>query len=609
MVDRLQLSAGEVLASRIAQLKELFPEAVSEGRIDWERLMQLAGEQGEAGAERYGLGWAGKKDAVRTLQIPSVATLLPHPDQSLRFDTTKNLVIEGDNLEVLKLLQKSYYGKVKMIYIDPPYNTGNDFIYTDNYRDSLRDYLRYTGQADEEGNPLAARADKSGRYHSNWLSMMYPRLFLARNLLTDDGVIFISIDEIEHAKLRLLCDEIFGEENHVADFVWQKKKGGGNDSKYVAVEHEYIVMYAKNEAALHELFEPYKPEYLARYREEDEQGRYYWDTFKRKSGKQYYPIECPDGTVLSHDELGQPISWLRSEARFRDDLAKGEVRFVQTHNGWSVQFKQRLPEGKKPRSLFLEESVLTQQGTTSDGSNELLQLFRQELFPNPKPVSLISHLLGFSVGKDDLILDFFAGSGTTGHAVMAMNKQDGGNRRFILVQLPEATGRDDFATISAITRERLRRAAAMMDQEDGGAGQDRGFKAFSLASSNFKIWDSAKAAQTEAELADQLRLFADHVVADRTAEDMLYEILLKAGIELTAPICTETVGGKTIHVIGEGELLVYVESEIGSEQVGAIIARKPAQVICLDEAFGGNDSLKTNAALEMKSHGIAFRTV
>lgn len=609
MIDRLQLSSREILASRIGQLKELFPEAMSEGRIDWEKLKQLAGEEQDAGHERYGLAWAGKSEAVKALRVPSVATLLPKPDESLDFAKTKNLLIEGDNLEVLKLLQKSYYGKIKMIYIDPPYNTGNEFIYLDNYRESLNDYLRYTGQLDDDGNARSTRADKSGRYHSNWLSMMYPRLFLARNLLTEDGVIFISIDEIEHSKLRLLCDEIFGEENHVADFVWQKKKGGGNDSKYVAVEHEYILMYAKNETALHELFEPYKPEYLTRYREEDEEGRFYWDTFKRKSGKQYYPIVCPDGSVLERDELGNPISWLRSQARFEDDLRKGDVRFVQTHKGWSVQFKQRLPGGKKPRSLFLEESVLTEQGTTSEGSNDILQIFRQELFPNPKPVSLISHLLGFSVGKEDVVLDFFAGSGTTAHAVMEMNRQDGGNRKFILVQLPEPTDREGFATITEITKERVRRVAQAMNQEDVQEGQDRGFKVFSLASSNFKIWDSAKAAQTEEELAEQLRFFADHVVENRTPQDMLYEILLKAGIELSIEIKEELIGGKGVYVIGDGSLLVYVEREIGIEQVRGFIERKPTQVICLDESFGGNDPLKTNAVLEMKSHGIAFRTV
>lgn len=609
MVDRMQLTSREIVPERIGQLKELFPEAMSEGRIDWDKLKQLVGAEQDAGQERYGLSWAGKNEAIKALQMPSVATLLPMPEQSRHFRTSKNLLIEGDNLEVLKLLQKSYYGKIKMIYIDPPYNTGNEFIYPDNYRESLNDYLRYTGQLDDEGNVRSSRADKSGRYHSNWLSMMYPRLFLARNLLTGDGVIFISIDEIEHAKLRLLCDEIFGEENHVADFVWQKKKGGGNDSKYVAVEHEYIVMYAKNETALHELFEPYKPEYLTRYREEDEQGRFYWDTFKRKSGKQYYPIACPDKTVLEYDELGNPISWLRSQARFEEDLAKGEVRFVQTHNGWSVQFKQRLPVGKKPRSLFLEESVLTEQGTTGEGSSELLRIFKQELFPNPKPVSLISHLLGFSVGKEDVILDFFAGSGTTAHAVLALNKQDGGNRKFILVQLPEPTDKEGFATISEITKERIRRVAQAMDEEDAGGGQDRGFKVFKLSSSNFKIWDSAKASQTKEELAKQLSLFADHVVENRTSQDMLFEILLKAGIELSTEIKQERIDGKSVYVIGDGSLLVYLEKEIGVEQVRGLTARKPAQVICLDEAFGGNDSLKTNAVLEMKSHGIAFRTV
>ena len=427
----------DFVRQNIETLKTIFPTIVKEGKIDIEELKALIGDEVESGDEYYRFTWAGKSMARREANKPTTATLRPNKIDSKNWDTTQNVFIEGDNLEVLKLLQKSYADKIKMIYIDPPYNTGKDFVYKDNYADNLGNYLAITGQTDEEGKKLSTNTESDGRYHSNWLSMMYPRLKLARTLLKDDGVICISIDEIEFCNLRKICDEIFGEENHIADFVWQNKKGGGNDSKYVAVEHEYVVMYAKNEIELHELFEPYKPEYLKRYKEEDEEGKFFWDTFRRKSGKQYYPITCPDGTVLEFDELGNPISWLRSENRFKLDLEKGDVRIVKLGNQWTVHFKQRLPQGKKPRSIFLEESIWDDVGTTSDGSDELLEMFGSNVFSNPKPVGVLTHILRFNTKLNDIVLDFFAGSGTIANAVMLSNVEDSGNRRYIGVQLDE----------------------------------------------------------------------------------------------------------------------------------------------------------------------------
>ena len=399
-IERVSSQSLDIEEVNKEKLKSVFPECFAEGKLDIDKLLNLCGEYIDNDFEKYKFEWKGKSECYRIAGKRSTGTLRPCKEESVNFDTTNNLYIEGDNLEVLKLLQTAYYRKVKMIYIDPPYNTGNDFVYEDDFKDPIAKYKEVTQQT-TKSNP-----ETMGRYHTNWLNMMYPRLRLASNLLRDDGVIFISIDETEMHNLKKLCDEIFGEENFVADFVWHNKRGGGNDAKFVAVEHEYVVMYAKNVRELSELFVPYSPQYLLRYKEEDEQGKYFWDTFKRKSGKQYYPIACPDGTVLQYDDLGNPISWLRSESRFKEDLAKGDIRIIKIKDNWSVQFKQRLPEGKKPRTIFLEESIFENQGTTADGSRETLEHIGKNVFDNPKPTELIKHLISFNTSENDIILEF-----------------------------------------------------------------------------------------------------------------------------------------------------------------------------------------------------------
>ena len=396
-MQELSGTSKNIVSENIEKLKELFPEVFSEGKIDFKKLEEELGNFTCNEPERYNFTWAGKSEAKKIAQTPSTGTLRPCKEESKNWDTTQNLYIEGDNLEVLKLLQKSYYKQVKMIYIDPPYNTGKDFVYKDNFHDNIKNYLEITGQVDGDGNKLSTNSDTNGRYHSDWLSMMYPRLKLARNLLQDDGVIFISIDDNEVANLRKLCDEIFGEDNFVAEFIWQKKKGGGNDSKYVATEHEYLFLFAKNKNKLPTLLQKFDADYEKRYSEEDKLGKYFWDTFKRKSGKQYYPITCPDGTVLEFDENGNPLSWLRSEARFYQDLENDEIKFEKNSDSWSIFFKQRKPEGKTPRSL------LTNYGTTSNGSNELLDIFKKDLFENPKPVQLLELLVEIGCKENNII--------------------------------------------------------------------------------------------------------------------------------------------------------------------------------------------------------------
>lgn len=373
-MDKLKMHTPNKADENFKKLAELFPNAVTETidengevvrAIDKDVLMQeISCTVVDGKEERYQFTWPDKKKSVLLANAPINKTLRPCREESVDFDTTENLYIEGDNLEVLKLLQETYLGKIKMIYIDPPYNTGNDFVYEDDFAQNTDEYLTNSGQFDEDGNRLVKNLDSNGRFHTDWLNMIYPRLKIAKNLLTEDGVIFISIDDSENKNLKNVCDEIFGAANFVSQLIWQNKKGGGNDSKYIAIEHEYILVYARNISALSEFYEAYSDDYIKRYKEHDEIGRFFWDTFKRKSGKQYYPIVCPDGTVLQFDDDGNPISWLRSKARFESDIKSGEIRIVKLGDKWSVQFKQRIPLGKTPRSIFTTETVFTEQGTT-----------------------------------------------------------------------------------------------------------------------------------------------------------------------------------------------------------------------------------------------------
>ena len=591
-IERVSSQSMDIENADLEKLRAVFPQCFSEGKLDISKLLALFGQYDDNDFEKYKFEWKGKSECYRIAGKRSTGTLRPCPEESVNFDTTNNIYIEGDNLEVLKLLQSSYYNKVKMIYIDPPYNTGNDFVYEDDFKDPMTKYKEVTQQT-TKSNP-----ETMGRFHTNWLNMMYPRLRLAANLLRDDGVIFISIDETELHNLKKICDEVFGEENFVADFVWHNKRGGGNDAKFVAVEHEYVIMYAKNVHELAELFVPFSPQYLLRYKEEDEIGKYYWDTFKRKSGKQYYPITCPDGSVLQYDELGNPISWLRSEARFKEDLSKGEVRIVKIKDNWSVQFKQRLPEGKKPRTIFLEESIFENQGTTADGSGETLELFCKNVFDNPKPTALIKHLLSFNTSNNDIILDFFAGSGTTADAVMQLNKEDNSKRQFIMVQLPEKTDEKSeaykagYKNICEIGKERIRRAGKKI-KEDAGltapADLDIGFRCLRLDESNMK-----PVYYTPDEVGQQdLFSLVDNVKEDRTPEDLLFQVMLDLGVLLSSPIEVKEIAGKKVFNVADGFLLACFDHNVTEETVKAIAQMKPYYAVFCDSSMA-NDSVATN---------------
>ena len=627
--EKLDLTSGDIVGEKLQELLKIFPEVRTEGgKIDFERLKGVLGAKVDVGKERYGMNWPGKADCLKTIQQPSLGTLLPCPTESVNFDTTENLFIEGDNLEVLKLLQKSYPGKVKMIYIDPPYNTGNDFIYPDNFTESLQTYLEYTGQADAEGKKFGTNTEADGRFHSKWLNMMYPRLYLAKNLLREDGVIFISIDDIEMRDLRSLCDEIFGEENFIDNIIWKKRYGGGAKEKHLVSVHEYILAYAKDINSIGELFVPYSQETIDRYytqRDENYKTRGPYRTHPLEATKSMgerknlvFRIPTPDG-----NQVMPKRQWLWGKERVETALAKDELAFSQDKDGnWTIHTKQYLRDEngtiRQSKAFSIIDDVYTQHGT-----NEIIELFGDaQVFSFPKPTGLMKPLLDLATNKDSIILDFFAGSGTTADAVIQMNKKDNGNRKYLLVQLPEPCAQESiafkagFKTIADIGKERIRRVIHKLNAADAGKmvldgvnKQDRGFRVFKLAESNFKTWD-AQGAHDAAELEKQLEMHITHIRADRSPDDILSEIILKSGFSLTVPVVKLDLAGKIVFNIDDGALFICLEHELTLPLIRAMAEKKPARVVCLDAGFAGNDQLKTNAVLIFKNKGVtSFKTI
>ena len=481
--ERLPEASLDVAADRVEQLRAIFPEVFREGRVDFDALRRSLGDWVDPGKERFGLNWPGKAACMRVVQQPSVGTLRPDRAESVDFDTTQNLVIEGDNLEVLKLLGRSYHGKVKMIYIDPPYNTGNEFIYPDNWQEGLQTYLRYSGQVDGDGTRLSTNTEASGRYHSNWLSMMYPRLYLARNLLRDDGVIFVSIDDHEVASLRFLLDDVFGEENFFAVFPWQSRTSVQNDVD-ISEQHEYVVGYARRRRFEHRRLKEANAEFWydlpsfaafpkpldkSRYSNPDSDPRGPWkaDPFDAPNVRPNltYEIVNPMSGVVHLPPLGR--HWRTEEATYRQLVKDGRIVFGQTGNArpqLKVFYNEKRDFGETPTTWLDGGSF----GTATEGTRDLQSLFEgKSPFDFPKPASLVQGLLSLATRMDDLVLDFFAGSGGTAQAVMQANQLDAGHRRYILVQLPEPT-EGAFPTIADITRERVRRAAAELRPTTSG---------------------------------------------------------------------------------------------------------------------------------------------
>lgn len=622
------------------QLKALFPSVFTEiisdqgelvESIDFEKLKAELGtftDSFEGHRERYRMEWPGKKDALRLIQAPSTATLKPCSDQSINFDTTENLFIEGENLEVLKLLQKSYYGKVKMIYIDPPYNTGKDFIYHDNFTESSAAYLEYAGLVDGDGKKFTANTSSEGRFHTNWLNMMYPRLYLARNLLQDDGAIFISIDDHEVSNLRKLCDEIFGEENFVCQFIREAIKGGSL-SKFVRETHDYVLVYAKNLSSLE--FAGYAKEEMilnlkdsnGPYAKGRELNKWGADSRREDSPGMWFPIKGPNGEdVYPIRNDGSEGRWRLGKQKMNALINDGNIIFEKRKNGSYIAY-EKIRGNKSKYTQFI--TILKDKYINAKAAEDLKSIFDQErsIFDFSKPYVLIENLLVLAdTSNSDIILDFFAGSATTAHAVLELNKQDGGNRKFILVQLPEPCPQDSeafkagYTTIADIGKERIRRVVKNLDKENKKrAGEDRGFRVLKLDKSNFRQWHKISSDAKPELIEKQLDIHIDHIDRDAKPQDLLYEILLKEGFLLTEKIKVQKLAGKKLFSVADGKLLICLEDKVTKQLLDDVIAIKPELFICLDNAFGNDDQLKANAVLSFnainseKHTKINFKTI
>lgn len=614
-MEKLKMHTPDLTQDHIARIREMFPNCVAEAKdaqgaiklaVDFDLLRQeLSGQIVEGPQERYHLNWPGKREALLTANAPIAKTLRPARNESVNFDTTKNLFIEGDNLEALKLLQENYLGRIKVIYIDPPYNTGNDFLYDDDYADDVAGYLQKSNQKDVAGNRLIVNTEANGRFHSDWLSTMYSRLKLARNLLKDDGVLFISIDDWEVGNLRRICDEIYGQENFIGLFCRKTKSGGGSASGTCAIEHDYVLAFAKNNGSAQALVCEFDEKYLERYKDSDDEGPYFWDTMERSSTKtRPYKITAPDGSILTG-------KWFRSEDTFKKDLENGEVRFLKKEDGWSVQFKQRLSDGKKLRTI-LEECDLTDKKYRSL-NQELEDIVGCNLGHPPKPIELLSTLINSVTPKphsEDIVLDFFAGSGTTAHAVMALNAKDGGNRKFILVQLAEPTYelKDEkkvgktvaakafelgFETVADLCMERLRRAGKDVSgkQCHEAWNKDVGFRALKIDTSNMAEIYYVPDAVRQSDLLKSV----DNIKPDRNnPEDLLFQVLLDWGVDLTLPIAREKLAGKQVYFVDGNALAACFDTGISEDFVKELAARKPLRVVFRDNGFA-SDAVKINA--------------
>ncbi len=630
--ERLDFRSHDVVTDKQAEILRVFPEVRTEGgKIDFDRLKRVLGETVDPGKERYGMNWAGKADCFRAIQSPSLGTLLPCREESVNFDTTGNVIIEGDNLEVLKLMQKACLGKIKVMYIDPPYNTGNDFIYPDNFSESLQTYLEYTGQVDNEGRKLSTNTEADGRFHSKWLNMMYPRLYLARNLLRDDGLILISIDDAEVDNLRRICSEIFGEDNFLATFVRRRRMATGMRDTPISPDHEYVVAFARNlDATLLYGFARLAKDFPL----QDKKGRYrstdltigmtremrpnqYYAITNPASGAEYFPPDERvwrfEPTTMQTQIAADNIIW--PEAGGKMTRPRFKTRFEPEDgktNPVSTWINARTQDGNGDDS---EITFLTA-GLNQEATKELRDILGEQVLDYPKPTTLIKGLLAVTTRDNDIVMDFFAGSGTTGQATLELNEQDGGHRKFILVQLPEATERKDYATIADITKERVRRVIRKLNDEvdsklnlDNGNSTDRGFRVFKLAQSNFTAWDSKTAHDADV-LERQLTLHIDHIRKNRSADDILFEVLIKSGFPLSTVVKKEVIAEKDVYSVADGALIICLEKVLKIELIKAIADRKPERVILLDEGFAGNDQLKTNAVQIMKSKGVtSFRTV
>lgn len=644
-MDKINGASIDIVADNIAKLKKIFPEVFCEDKVDFERLQEVLGNYIEDKEERYRFEWNGKSKAIRISQTPSTGTLRPCKEESKDWDTTQNLYIEGDNLEVLKLLQKSYQNKIKMIYIDPPYNTGKDFVYKDDFRDNLWNYLALTGQLDEEGKKNSTNSETSGRYHTDWLNMMYPRLRLSRNLLSDDGVIFISIGQDELHNIIKLCDELYGEENRIG-IVSRLMKSGGNKGRFFSPNIDYIVIYARNITFTKDFKGEMSEELIKKVYNQVEKsgirkGEYYRSMGLYQSSldarpNQRYFIECPDGTLVvppgetmpNNNNEGEKVIpkptdgvWRWTYDRYYIEKEKGNAEFKETTNGvlidkdgnpskWNIYtkiwLKDRQDEGQTPVDII----------TKFENRHSAKELASISIpFDFAKPIGLIKYLIYIlQQDKDSIILDFFSGSATTANAVMEQNVEDNGKRRFIMVQLPEKVNNKSdaykagFKNICEIGKERIRRAGERILEENsdkvGVSNLDTGFKVLKLDSSNIKKWNP-EYDELEQSFDDMLENF----IPNRSEEDGVYEIMLKYGIDLTYPVEERVINDKKVFSIGFGALIICLDDNISLDVVNGIVELKQelepeiCRVVFKDNGFA-TDSVKTNAIQILKRNNI-----
>ena len=633
-----ETKSADVVAENIQRLTLLFPELVTEGPdgvvVNLDVLKQLVGDQTVTDAEeKYGLTWHGRRRARQLALKPSTGTLRPCLEESVDWDTTQNLIIEGDNLEVLKLLQKSYAGKVKLIYIDPPYNTGKDFVYPDDFQDSIKNYQMLTGQIDSDGRKISSNTETSGRFHTDWLNMMYPRLKVARNLLSQRGAIFISIDDNELANLKIVCDDVFGQECYAGCVARVTGTPTGGGFRALVNETDNVLIYLKQpDVEIQGV--SFSEEDAAIYDREDANGKYLIRSLRRTGGEDrredrpsmYFALVAPDGTkVFPIAPAGYESRWICGKDRYDEMVAEGLIEWQKVDRDgksiWQVYQKFYL-EGrlKQPSNLWSELEG------NKKATRDLKAMFGGEkVFSFPKPVGLIQHILQLSAGdKDSVVVDFFAGSGTTAHAVMAQNISDLGNRRFILVQLPEPlepeskeqSAAAEFCkkhklrqNIAELTKERLRRTRKKLKQDNPMFSGDLGFRVFKLDSSNINAWGPDR------ENLDQALLESiEHIKSDRNENDVLYELLLKLGLDLCVPIEQKTIAKKVVHSVGAGALIVCLATKISRDDaeplaLGIIEWHKqqnPAgesTVVFRDSAFA-DDVAKTNLAAILQQHGL-----
>ena len=612
-MDTMDGLSMDLERANLDKLRGVFPECFAEGKLDIDKLLGLCGEYIDNDFEKYRFEWKGKAECLRLAQKRSAGTLRPCPEESVDWEHTQNLYIEGDNLEVLKLLQSAYYRKVKMIYIDPPYNTGNDFVYADNFADPLARYKEVTAQT-TKSNP-----ETMGRFHTNWLNMMYPRLRLAANLLRDDGVIFISIDDGEVTNLRRLCDEVFGEENFIAQIIWQKVYSPRMDVQGFSTSHDYILCYVKSsiESIRQEAFSQNSAQFNF---VDSKNGKKYRRRSIRKEGSHstkserpnlWFALPAPDGTeVYPYKPDGTEGCWRWSMDTYVENEKQGIVEWVKTENGWQAYAKQYLDTDamKPPETLWFHQEV----GHNHSAAENLKKLLEGKVFESPKPQELIQKMLKLATYPDseDIVFDFFSGSATTAHAVMQLNAEDGGNRRYIMVQLPELCDEKSeaykagYPTICEIGKERIRRTGAKI------AAGDTGFRVFKLDTSNLKAWDAAPMeGEALGALYERMNGMVQRVKPDRSGLDMVFEVMLKLGVPPTCAVTPVSINGKTAYRVGEDcLLLVCLAPDVQPEDVEQMAEYAPAKAVISRDSFAG-DSAMANAYYILRDRGVDLKLV